>query len=140
MKKGFVGLSLAAVLGLALVACSAAVPAVYGASSKSETASSLSGDAYSTDPVITATLASGSEVVMSGFKFSPADLTVKVGTRVTWTNNDSAGHDVSARDGSFNSSSLGKGQTFSIVFDNEGTYDYVCTFHPGMDGRIIVAK
>ena len=140
MKKEFVVISLAAVLGLALVACSSTAPAVYGASSKPEATQNMYGDAYSIDPVITASPIGSVEVVMSGFKFSPAELTAKVGTEVTWKNNDSAGHDVSASDGSFSSGTLSKGQTFSMVFDKEGTYDYVCTFHPGMAGTIIVTK
>ncbi len=127
MKKEILGLSLITMLAMVLVACSSASPVVSSAASKSEPAAAQS--------------ASGSaEVMMSGFKFSPAELTVKVGTKVTWTNNDGAGHDVSASDGSFSSGTLSKGQTFSMVFDKEGTYAYVCTFHPGMEGKIIVTK
>jgi plastocyanin len=80
------------------------------------------------------------EVEMEDFTFVPAELTVKVGSTVTWTNKDSAGHDVRAADGSWGSESLSKGQSFSKVFDREGTYEYVCTFHPGMQGKIIVTK
>ena len=51
---------------------------------------------------------------------------------------DSAGHDVKAEDGSWGSDTLKNGQTFSMVFDKAGTFPYVCTFHPGMVGTIIV--
>jgi plastocyanin len=129
MKKAIIGLSVMTVLAMVLVACSSsAAPAESSskpAESKPAAAQSASGSA---------------EVVMSGFKFQPAELTVKMGTKVTFTNNDSAGHDVVASDGSFNSGTLNKGQTFSMVFDKEGTFSYVCTFHPGMDGKIIVIK
>ena len=124
MKKAIIGLSVMTVLAMVLVACSSsAAPAE--SSSKPAAAQSASGSA---------------EVVMSGFKFQPAELTVKMGTKVTFTNNDSAGHDVVASDGSFKSDTLSKGQTFSMVFDKEGTFSYVCTFHPGMEGKIIVTK
>ena len=124
MKKAIISLSVMTVLAMVLIACSSsAAPAE--SSSKPAAAQSSSGSA---------------EVVMSGFKFQPAELTVKMGTKVTFTNNDSAGHDVVASDGSFKSDTLSKGQTFSMVFDKEGTFSYVCTFHPGMEGKIIVTK
>jgi plastocyanin len=47
---------------------------------------------------------------------------------------------VKAADGSWGSATLTNGQSFSKVFDKEGTYAYVCTFHPGMAGTIIVTK
>lgn len=72
------------------------------------------------------------------FAFVPVELTIKVGTKVTWTNKDSAAHDVQASDGSWASGSLREDQSFSKVFDMEGTFEYVCTFHPGMQGKIIV--
>lgn len=78
------------------------------------------------------------DIQMKGFAFSPKELTVKVGNKVTWTNMDSAGHDVKAVDGSWGSDTLNKNQTFSKVFDKEGTFPYVCTFHAGMTGTIIV--
>jgi len=82
---------------------------------------------------------SGNEdIQMKGFAFSPKELTVKVGTKVTWTNMDSAGHDVKAADGSWGSDTLNKNQSFSKVFEKEGTFSYVCTFHAGMTGTIIV--
>jgi len=45
-----------------------------------------------------------------------------------------------AADGSWGSDTLSNGQSFSKVFDAAGTFDYVCTFHPGMTGKIIVTK
>ena len=120
MKKTIIGLSIFIVLSVVLTACSSAAPAAT---------------------VVVSKPASGSvDIEMSGFAFNPKELTVKVGTTVTWTNKDNVGHDVKAADGSWGSDTLTNGQTFSKVFDKEGTYAYVCTFHPGMTGTIIVTK
>lgn len=84
--------------------------------------------------------ASGNEVQIniSGFKFDPSTSTVKVGTTVTWTNMDTAGHTVTADDGSWTSDNLANGATYSHTFDKPGTYTYHCNFHSGMKGTIVV--
>ena len=81
----------------------------------------------------------GAEVSMEGIKFVPADVTVKPGDTVTWTNNDSVGHDVTGDN--FKSGDAGAmqgGDTFEFTFDKAGTFDYVCTVHPGMEGSVTV--
>ena len=81
----------------------------------------------------------GTEVAMKGIKFNPAKVTVKPGGKVTWTNDDSVGHDVTSD--TFESGSPGGidgGSTFSHVFKKAGTYKYVCTVHPGMEGTVKV--
>jgi plastocyanin len=78
----------------------------------------------------------GNAVDIQNFAFSPATLTVKKGTTVTWTNNDSAAHQIKST--TFNSSQFGKGQTFSFTFNDAGTFDYSCAIHPSMLGKIIV--
>jgi plastocyanin len=75
-------------------------------------------------------------VNIQGFAFSPATITVKKGTAVTWTNNDSAPHQI--KSATFNSSTLSKGQTFSFTFNTAGTFDYSCAIHPSMLGKVIV--
>jgi len=75
-------------------------------------------------------------VAISNFSFEPASVTVKVGTTVTWTNNDTAPHQI--KSDTFNSPVLSKGQTFSFTFSAAGTYDYSCNVHPSMKGQIIV--
>jgi plastocyanin len=82
--------------------------------------------------------AGGKAVTMSGFAFNPAELEVKVGTAVTWTNEDSAAHTVVADDGSFKSGDIAQGQSFSFTFTKAGTFQYKCTVHPSMVGQIIV--
>lgn len=77
-------------------------------------------------------------VVMESFSYTPAELTVPVGATVTWTNRHGARHDVAAADGTFTSPLFGEGETFSFTFTEAGEYPYVCTIHPGMEGKIIV--
>jgi plastocyanin len=77
-------------------------------------------------------------ITIKNLAFDPSTLTVKVGTNVTWTNEDSMSHTVTSDDGLFASGSLGNGQTFIYMFNTTGTYDYHCSIHPSMTGKIIV--
>ena len=81
----------------------------------------------------------GNEVSMEGIKFDPARITVSKGDTVTWTNNDTVPHDVTGDD--FKSGDAGgmqNGDTFEHTFTKTGTFDYVCTVHPGMKGSVKV--
>src|SRR5512137_2734229 len=84
--------------------------------------------------------ASGTEtkVNISGFAFDPGTITIKVGDTVTWTNKDSVGHTVVADDGSWTSTKLGNGATYSHTFDTAGTFTYICSVHPTMTGTVVV--
>ena len=66
-------------------------------------------------------------------------LEIAVGTTVTWTNLDSAPHTVSQKGGGFQSGKLDEGATFSFTFEEAGTFDYFCEFHPNMSGTVIVS-
>jgi plastocyanin len=80
-------------------------------------------------------------VKMQNIAFSPTTVTVKVGQKITWTNEDSVPHNVTAKSGaSFASSTFNKGGTFSFTPTKAGTINYVCTIHPGMNGTIVVTK
>ena len=78
----------------------------------------------------------GDQVTIQNFAFDPIVLTVTVGTTVTWTNKDSAGHRPTFAD--FASGTLATGDTFQHTFDTAGTFDYHCSIHPSMTGKIIV--
>jgi plastocyanin len=83
----------------------------------------------------------GTQVSMKDIKFNPGSVTIKAGGKVTWTNDDSVGHDVTGDD--FESGSPGGiegGSTFSHTFKKAGTYNYVCSVHPGMKGTVKVSK
>jgi plastocyanin len=73
--------------------------------------------------------------------FEPADITVKAGTTVTWTNSDDIPHTVTKEGGpgaEFDSGDLDPGSTFEQTFDAPGKVDYVCTIHPGQAGTVTV--
>lgn len=85
--------------------------------------------------------ATSNTVIIQNFAFAPASLTVKAGTKVTWTNNDSTVHDVTSTDGpavdaattsTFSSGTLNQGDSFSFTFSKPGTYYYECTIHAAM--------
>ncbi len=79
-------------------------------------------------------------VSIANFAFQPTPLTVVRSATVTWTNNDSMPHTVTADDGSFDSKSIAPGSTFSHTFTTVGTVAYHCTFHGSMHGSVIVTK
>jgi plastocyanin len=73
--------------------------------------------------------------------FDPADVTVKAGTTITWTNSDDLPHTVTkdgGPGGNFDSGNIDPGGEFELTVDVPGTVDYVCTIHPGQAGTITV--
>ena len=91
-------------------------------------------------PTPTATPISGqASVNISSFAFTPQTLRVAVGTKVTWTNNDSAPHTVTSKNDVFDSPTpLSRGDTFSYTFAQKGAFDYYCKIHTTMTAKIIV--
>jgi len=81
---------------------------------------------------------SGAEVKIGNFSFGPAQLTVPVGTTVTWTNRDDIPHTVVNDDKLFKSNVLDTDEKFSYTFAKPGTYPYFCSMHPKMTGKIVV--
>jgi plastocyanin len=86
----------------------------------------------------TAEAPSGSSVEIKDFAFNPASITITTGTTVTWTNNDTVPHTVTAKDGSFDSGTISPGDSFTHTFDAAGSFDYACNFHPNMLGTVVV--
>ncbi len=84
-----------------------------------------------------ATSATGA-VEIKDYAFTPPTLTIAAGATVTWTNADSVAHTATASDGSFDSGNLNPGQTFADTFPTPGTHPYVCQYHAGMQGTIVV--
>jgi plastocyanin len=78
------------------------------------------------------------QVSAKGFMFTPASLTVKAGTTVTWVNLDDEPHTVFSDSGLFRSSALDTQEHFSFKFEKPGTYHYLCTIHPRMLGTVVV--
>lgn len=80
-------------------------------------------------------------VAIQGFAFTPATLTIKKGTKVTWTNNDNVPHTITSDSGNLlDSSSLSQGASFSFTFNDVGSINYHCAPHPAMKGSIIVTE
>ncbi|HET7001380.1 MAG TPA: cupredoxin family copper-binding protein [Puia sp.] len=77
-------------------------------------------------------------VSIVNMSFTPATLTVSVGTTVTWTNNDGMTHTVTSDASGFDSGDITMGSKYSKVFSVAGTYAYHCTIHPAMKGTIVV--
>lgn len=83
----------------------------------------------------------GTKVKMENIEFKPAKLTVKVGETVTWINEDTVEHDVTATSGAdFKSELFAEGKSFEYKATKAGTIKYVCTVHPGMEGTLIVKR
>jgi len=75
-------------------------------------------------------------VTIQNFSFTPADIKVKVGDKVTWTNQDSVSHTVTAA--GFDSGILNQGQSFSQTFNETGEFNYHCSPHQSMKGTVTV--
>ena len=81
-------------------------------------------------------------VTISNFAFSPANITVKKGTTVTWTNKDSVTHTVVETDSKTGpkSENLDQGKSYSFTYDTAGSYAYHCSIHPNMTGTVTVTE
>ena len=77
--------------------------------------------------------AAGAVVQMKDFKFGQAELRVKAGTTVVWMNRDSVVHTVTADGGAFDSGDVAPGKSWSMTFDEPGTYAYHCAPHAAKD-------
>lgn len=118
---------------LAVVAGTAAlVAAVSGCGSSSDSSSAAAGGAGG---------GSGNAIAIQNFAFMPNSTTVKVGTTVTWTNQDSSTHTAKADSGDpdmFDTGNLSQGKSGTFTFQKAGTYKYHCDIHQYMTATITV--
>ncbi len=78
-------------------------------------------------------------VDIQNFAYNPDPLTIPVGGTVTWTNRDAEPHTATARDREvLQSGALKQGESFTETFEQPGTYEYFCEFHPNMKGTLVV--
>ena len=77
-------------------------------------------------------------IEISGYDFAPRDLTVQAGATATWLNRDGVPHDATESGQAWTTGALGQGGTATISFESTGLYDYFCTIHPAMRGRLVV--
>jgi plastocyanin len=80
------------------------------------------------------------KVEIVDFAYDPDPVTVQVGGKVIWLNQDSAAHTATAEDGSFDTGTLEEGKLKSETFKQAGTYEYICQIHPGMHGVVEVIE
>jgi plastocyanin len=81
----------------------------------------------------------GDAVEIVDFDYKPANLAVKAGTTVTFTNVDTFAHTVTAKDKSFDSGNMDEGATFEHTFAEAGTFEYLCAIHNSMTGKVTVS-
>ncbi|MCA9878425.1 MAG: cupredoxin domain-containing protein [Thermomicrobiales bacterium] len=93
-------------------------------------------DAAGNVPVASAEAVSGSAVTIDSLAFDPPRIAVAPGATVTWANDDTVPHTVTATDGAFDSGILEPGGTFSFAFDQPGGFTYHCLLHPTMTGEV----
>jgi amicyanin len=77
-------------------------------------------------------------VSMDHNTFIPSEITVVPGTTVTWVNKEAMPHTVVDMNKGFRSKTLAKDTSFSFTFASAGDYDYLCSIHPNMKGKVIV--
>lgn len=83
------------------------------------------------------------KVQIKDFLYEPDAITVAAGTKVTFTNQDSAPHTATSGpsptpDGVFDTGTLTEGQSKSVTVTKTGTFSYYCEFHPFMKATVIV--
>jgi plastocyanin len=124
---------------LALAACGSSSGSSSSAASSGASSASTSSSSSATTPADqSGKVASGHvTVVISNYKFAPAKLTVKSGTRVTFSNHDMTAHTATANSG-FDSGTIKPRADATVKFSKPGTYPYICQFHAFMHGTVVV--
>ena len=85
-----------------------------------------------------ASASGGTEVSIVDFKFMPPKITVPVGTKLVFSNDDKAAHTATANDRSFDTGSIRQRKRGSVTLKKAGTFPYICDFHPFMKGTVTV--
>jgi plastocyanin len=136
-----------AVLALVLIATGcggssgsdASPPAAPGAAAPAAGAPALAAPAPATKPAEAASSAKPIEVDVKDNVFAPATIHAKVGQKITWNMRGQVAHTVTAIEGAkFDSGALSPGASFSYTTKKAGTIAYLCSFHQGMTGQIVV--
>jgi plastocyanin len=136
---------------LLLAACGSSITPGAGTVDPTHTVQTPTANASSSTPTptiapTTPTPAPGSTQMLminnesnGSFGFSPATLTIKMGTTVIWKNVSLAPHTVTSDDGqTFDSGTVAVGNTFKFTFKTAGTFSYHCNIHPYMRATIVV--
>lgn len=113
----------------------AATEAPTAAATEAPTAAQTEAPSATTAPAAAEAQAA---VTINNFAFAPQMLKVKVGTTVTWTNQQGTTHTTTSDTGVWDSGNLAHGKSFSFTFTKAGTFPYHCAIHSSMTGTIEV--
>lgn len=91
-------------------------------------------------PAPSGAAARSEKVKIVEFAYQPDPVTVQVGGKVIWQNEDAAPHTATADDGSFDTGTIEQGKLGSETFKEAGTYPYFCEIHPDMRGTLEVVE
>ncbi|MCL4552640.1 MAG: cupredoxin domain-containing protein [Candidatus Marsarchaeota archaeon] len=122
-----------------LVACvSAGTPTP--AATETTTATGTTPATTTSTATVTGTPEVAAKVQIINFTYQPATVTIKVGQAVEWTQEDASPHTVTSTStiDTFDSGNLNQGQTYVHQFNTKGTFRYVCSIHPNMEGTVVV--
>ncbi|GAB4576884.1 MAG: hypothetical protein Tsb008_21960 [Rhodothalassiaceae bacterium] len=78
------------------------------------------------------------EVRIARFAFAPDRIEIPAGERVSFVNDDYAPHTATARDGTWDTGTISRGEQRQVLFETPGEYAYYCSFHPHMAGLLVV--
>ena len=125
-----------ALIILAIIIVGAIVLVATHQSSKSPTTQPMTSTSTKTTNSAVAT----DSITIQSYAFTPANITVKQGTTVTWTNKDQVAHTVTETDGKTGPSSgdINQNQSYSFTFNQAGTFKYDCSIHTYMVGTVTV--
>jgi plastocyanin len=127
-----------AIRALTAIATVLALSALAGCGGSDDSSPSSSAPA-TTPTAAAAPAASAGRVSIASFKYAPVTLTVKAGSRVTFTNRDSAEHTATSdMSGAFDTGALQQGDSKPVSLTRPGRYAYHCDFHPFMHGVVVV--
>jgi len=142
MKAGIIAVIVVAVLGIGGFALThKSKPTTNTSNSDMSSMSNMSNS--SSDNSNSNNAVATNSVEISNFAFSPVNITVKKGTKVTWTNKDTTGHTVTSDDGDnggLDSKLLAQGESYSATFNTAGTFKYHCSIHSEMTGTVTVTE
>jgi plastocyanin len=125
-------------LALALSACGDDEDSTEPAT-PTETATETT-DAGGSAPATSGEASRSEKVKIVEFAYQPDPVTVAVGGKVIWQNQDAAPHTATADDGSFDTGTIEQGKLGSETFKQTGTYPYFCEIHPDMRGSVEVVE
>jgi len=133
-------LAIGAVLGAAIAICAVAVVMMSAAGMWGMRGhmQNMHGGGRNTSNAPLTTGGAMASVEIRDFTYTPGNLQVPVGAKVTFTNYDSAPHTATDRGGGWDTGTLNKDDAATLTFDKSGDYDYYCKIHPDMKARLTV--